>query len=171
MTTQKSHIIAAFACAGKSICAQKYPDLCLDLESTDYKYQYDYEFDDKENIKGALCRLPNPEFPENYVQAICDQMLQYPLILIAPDEEILAELEWQHLPYDIVGPHPERAEEFAHNAQQRGNNPAFVRAVKFWTSEKCWKRLRRDFHPEHFDYLRDDEYLDGYLRRKYPKLF
>ena len=65
----KSIIISAFSCLGKTYLGQNYKDI-LDLEASLYKWIY---FDEKlakeiEKRKGIKERKVNPNWPQNYLE-------------------------------------------------------------------------------------------------------
>ena len=83
-------IISAFAGVGKSYVGEKYENV-LDLDWTYFKWLKQDEKDKLsiEKIKGSSNRIPNPNWPHNYVEEILKQKENYDIVLIPPSHERL----------------------------------------------------------------------------------
>ena len=79
---QKAVIIAGSAGVGKTVLAQKYANV-IDLESSPFAWDYskigDYS---PEEMKGNPNRIPNPNFPNNYITAINNAIQKYDFVLV-----------------------------------------------------------------------------------------
>lgn len=75
-------IIAAFAGVGKSYVGQNYKNV-LDLDWINYKWiQKQVSNRSEEERKGNKNRVPNPKWPQNYIDEIIKQKENYDIILI-----------------------------------------------------------------------------------------
>lgn len=121
-------IICGFPGVGKSTLGRKYPDKVRDLESSNYKWIYDESVVHlpEEQRKGPVKKAPNPAWPDNYVQAICDAEREYPLVLCSLDIDVRDALRSRGIPYTCVFPALGCKEEYLARLVNRGNSKAYV---------------------------------------------
>ena len=83
-------VIAGFGAIGKTTLAQKHKNV-VDLESSSFKYIIDDELKKLsiEQRKGLKSRKLNPDYPENYFQAIVESLKIADIVLISVHADIL----------------------------------------------------------------------------------
>ena len=87
---KKGLIISGFGGVGKTFLAKKYKNV-IDLESSPYKYDYStVNKKDYEKLKGTENRTLNPNYPQNYIQAIKEAAKKYDVVCVRfnGDEEV-----------------------------------------------------------------------------------
>jgi hypothetical protein len=130
MKTNSPIIIAAHAGTGKTTFAKEHPHIAVDLVCMPYKYILPNEFDesDSESCKANPDNELNPEYPQNYVDAIKSALNdgEKKFILIPPESRILKLLEKDGIPYVLCYPCRERKDEFDLIYSVRGNTDEFM---------------------------------------------
>lgn len=82
MSNDNKLIIAGFAGIGKTYLGKKYSNV-KDMESSIYKYDYSkIKNPDYEKLKGDRTRIPNKNFPQNYINGIKQAQKDYDIITI-----------------------------------------------------------------------------------------
>lgn len=156
---KKAIIISGFSCLGKTYLGKKYKNV-LDLEASDYKWiYYDKELaKDIEKRKGVKDRKLNPDYPENYLSALLENMNNYKIILITPEKGIREELMQRCIPYLVA--YPTNPEFLVDRAIERGNNLHFAQGLKKsyiqWYPEEKEKVL----------WVKENEYLEDTLTKE-----
>lgn len=152
------YIISSFSCLGKTYLGEKYQN-ALDLEASHYKWIYhDKELaKDVEKRKGITDRIINPEYPENYLTALSENMNKYSVILITPEKVIREILTQKGISYFVAW--PTNSEFVSKRAIDRGNNEHFAEGLK--KSYKIW-------YPEEKEkviWVSENEYLEDVLKK------
>ena len=126
----KKLIIAGFAGIGKTTLAKKYKNV-IDLESSPYKWDYSkLENIDYEKMKGNLDRKPNPNFPNNYINAIKEAIKNYDIICVWLNfENAFPYYEEHNIEYTICYPSKEAFEDYRKLYIKRGNNEDWINKV------------------------------------------
>lgn len=167
-------IIAGFGGIGKTTLAKKYKNV-LDLESTPYKYIIaDYQKFDPEAVKGKgiIDKKLNPDFPENYITAIKNNLHKYDYILVwCHPEQALPHLERAGIDYELFIPTREALDEYRQRFINRGNSQEYVNRVS--SKEGYDKRLPQfKATGKPIVFLQTGETLESYLKNnaEYPPL-
>ena len=124
-------IIAAHAGTGKTTFAEKHPNMAVDLVCMPYKYILPNDFDESnsESCKANPDNELNPEYPQNYADAIKVALNdgEKRFILIPPDSRVLKLLEQDEIPYVLIYPCRERKDEFDFIYSYRKNTDEFMK--------------------------------------------
>lgn len=124
-------LIAGFGAIGKTTLSKKYNNV-LDLESSSFKYIIDDELKRLgiEERKGLKTRKINPNYPNNYYQAIVQNIKLYDIVLISMHNEIIKKLEQDNIEYLVVYPKEDMLDEIIERCKERGNKEDFISGVK-----------------------------------------
>ena len=113
--------------------------------------------------------VPNPDYPQNYINDIVDNLGKYKFIFITLARELFAELDKLGIEYTILYPLPTRKQKILDDARKRGNNEHFVGILdKILSSNEEHDFLKNNCNYKEFIYLPDDEYVTDYINRMYP---
>ncbi len=142
-------IISCFSCLGKTYLGNKYNNI-LDLEASFYKWIYNDKIiaNDVEKRKGITDRIQNPDYPQNYFKAICENINDYAIIAITPELKIREILSKYNIGYFYA--FPNNSKFVVNRAFKRGNNEYFALGLK--KSYKSW-------------YPKENEYLEDVLKQ------
>lgn len=170
-----SHVLAAFGGMGKSHFARAYPSVAIDLEAIPYKYIY-YRSEhlhaltrqDYEGLKQVHERTVNPNFPENYIHDIVQNLGRYAFIMVVLSPEALSGLEALDISYAIAYPEASAKGELMDRMRARGNNEAFISKIGQLLATQDEKEfLLGSLHPDAFFTLGPGEYIEDLIRREY----
>lgn len=169
MNNKGTIIISAWGCFGKTTFANNNPKICLDIESIHYSRIYPDKIVDDEISKGDDNFVPNPDYPQNYINDIVANLGKYKFIFITLARELFAELDKLGIEYTILYPLPTRKHKILDDARKRGNNEHFVGILdKILSSNEEHDFLKNNCNYKEFIYLPDDEYVTDYINRMYP---
>lgn len=127
----QTKIISAFPGTGKTTFHKKYPELCLDSDSSKFSWLLDKEGEKIIGVDGNPTR--NPEFPDNYINHIKENIGKYKYIFVSLHKEVRDALTHNCIYYLLVYPTRERKEEFLRNYKNRGNDENFIQLLdKNW---------------------------------------
>ncbi len=156
----KKIIIAGFAGIGKTYLAKKYKNV-IDLESSKFVYDYsNVPETEYERMKGKKDRIPNKDFPDNYIQALLESKKKYDIILIWLKLEMLPLYEKYHINYSVCYPSEKTFENYAQLYKERGNSDEWIEKVCRGYTEYV-VALKSDKHPKII--LDENENLESYL--------
>lgn len=94
----KGIVIAGFGAIGKSWLGEHYPNI-IDIESGYYKHINEgFENIDVEKRKGTTIRPANPEWPQNYYNAIVNARTHYDFVLTSMHWDLLKFYEDNKIP-------------------------------------------------------------------------
>jgi len=163
MTEQKSYVISAWICAGKTYITKKYPDV-IEVLSGDYKYLLTDEQKNmpSESLKSTVREI-NPDWPGNYADAVAAAMEKHPVVLVAPGKIIYDLLRERGIDCILAVPDMDSADEYKRRSKQRGNNDAFLQRIED-NLEKDSKEMLAE--PNKKIILRRGEYLEDALLRE-----
>ena len=154
-------IIAGFATCGKSILGKKYKNV-LDLESSTYKHK---EIDTNltvEQRKGTK-REVNPEWPQNYYNAIAEACKKYDIVLVQLKPEHFNYFDENNIKYSIAYPNINNWDEVEKRCIERGNNEFFITRLKGVFKAYYEDALKRKYQKMYI--LNNTETLEDCLRK------
>lgn len=115
----KALIISGFPGVGKtSLCSKSSELKVLDSDSSSFSWA------DKSKQKRS------PNWPQNYIDHIQDQIIKNDLILVSSHKEVRSELVNTDIPFVLVYPSLEMKEEYIQRYINRGNEDAFVKLLE-----------------------------------------
>lgn len=153
-------VISVFAGLGKTTVAKKYSNVC-DLRSSAYRCDYsNIKEEDYEKMKCIKTRIPNPNWPNNYVDAIRDAMEKYDLVLVPSNLDIRNLLLENHIPFMFVLPSVDSKDMLFQRYQDRGNSQDLIQDVMDYFD--TWSRNQEDYsYP--IKILEKNQYLEDLL--------
>lgn len=122
MMTSKGIVVYGFPCVGKTTLCKKYAN-CIDLESSDFQYIKNNTLT-SEQSKGLKNRTINPNWPENYFEAIMQSIQNYDFVFVA--HQGIIECKKHNVPYWRVYPNISCKNEYIERMKNRGNNECFI---------------------------------------------
>jgi len=130
----RTKIISAFPGTGKSYYHGKYPNTTLDSDSSNFSWVKD------EN--GDNTKERNPEFPQNYINHIKENIGKYKYIFVSSHKEVRDALLDNCLFFYLVYPSENRKDEFLERYRSRGNDEKFIKLIsdnwEKWVREIYW---------------------------------
>lgn len=163
----ESLLIASFACLGKTTFTNKYPDLAIDIESIHYARKYKNKDLNDEIAKGSDNWMPNPEYPENYINDVIDSIGKRKVIFLTTAVDVLSELDKLNIRYSILYPGKNRRAQVLSDARKRGNGPAFVSFLDSLMSTTTHRKSFEDLNVDEFILIDDDQYVEQYITENY----
>jgi hypothetical protein len=103
---------------GKTYFANNNKDTCTDSDSSNFSWIKDE--------KGENTDVRNPDFPENYIQHIKDNIGKYEYILVSSHDVVRAALRDNCLFFYLVYPEMEDKKEFLKRYKERGSPQYFL---------------------------------------------
>jgi len=118
--TMRTRIIAAFPGTGKTIYHQKHPDTTLDSDSSSFSW-----------IEKDGEKVRNPDFPNNYIAHIKENIGKYEFIFVSTHREVREALLDNCVFFYLVYPdnNEKRKADFIKRYQERGSSESFIKHV------------------------------------------
>lgn len=136
----KTKIISAFPCLGKTFFAANNKDIALDLESSDFFFdKTGFEDYSSEQFKGLSNRVKKENGLQDYLKAIDEAVKSnnYNFVFISQTPDVVKGVI--DLGYDVHLVKPEHGEEsekeFIRRAKLRGNNDQWINSTIKFLSE------------------------------------
>jgi len=152
-------IIAAFAGTGKTYFCN-HVEGANDFVCMPYKYylpEIESNNVEHEKVKADLSLNMNSEYPENYINAILQNMKKYKYIIIPSDRRVLEGLQSLQIQYVLCFPEGTAKEEYRKRYIQRGNTEEF-----FHIFIDGWDGFMKSFRDDTYGtkiVLAENEYL------------
>lgn len=120
----KTKVISAFPACGKTYCfenKQSYYNGILDSDSSEFSWIKD------EN--GNNTDVRNPDFPNNYIKHIKDNMGKVEIIFVSSHDVVRDALKENDIEYTLVYPDINQKDEWIRRFKNRGNNDGFINFI------------------------------------------
>ena len=154
-------VISCFAGLGKTTVAKKYPNVC-DLQTSAFRRNPSIKTYDYEKQKGFDSNITNPNFPQNYLDALENARTKYEIVLVTMAHDIRELLEQNNIPFIFVL--PERTNSFKEKliarCQERGNSESFVKYIS--ENFDSLSRNQKDYKNKIL-ILKENQYLEDLL--------
>lgn len=151
-------VICAWGGTGKTSLA-KTDKRFIDLKNSDYQWIYEDDIKDPELRKGAKHK-PNPDFPENYIEAIKTAILQGKYVLCGTRPDVLDTLRQHGIDFIILHPSLDEKSAYQKRYMARGNTAKWAHdCVNTWNARFV------ELHQKGYETLqmRKDSYISDYM--------
>ncbi len=158
-------VISVFAGLGKTTVGNKYPNVC-DLQSSPYRCDYSsIDKNDYEKKKYDPTRIPNPEWPNNYLNAILEAIKKYNIVLVPSSLDVRELLINNNIDFIFVLPSDDNytRDKLLERYKQRGNSNELIKDVMYYFDN--WSR-NQDEYEYPIIILEKDKYLEDLLLDK-----
>lgn len=155
-------VISTFPGCGKTYCYNKYLDsdiIILDSDSSNFSWVKD------EN--GNNTKTRNPDFPENYIKYIRENIGEADIIFVSSHDVVRKALEEHDIDYFLVYPHSNKEckDSFIDRYKKRNSPQSFINFISE-NYEKFISDMKREFFP--YNILLDkNETIDDLLTYGY----
>lgn len=176
---EKVYIFAGFVGIGKTRLAEKYSRTFVDLDSSDYKWNYSKRLQNKhkEQRKGKhlFGKNLNTDYVSNYIDAILTKTKEGQNVLISCQsfcERHMSMLKKQvgdNVKIILIYPKKELKESYTRRLYARGNTKRFIRGIKNnWEHDidLCIKNNAVDNHIV----LNENQFLEDAIEQNFPVL-
>lgn len=139
--TLNTIIISGFPGVGKSYFVKTHQDiLVLDSRSSELSWLKDEQ--------GKNTILKNPQFPQQYIDHIKENLGSFDIILVSSHDTIRKALEDNNIEYFLAYPNKALKDEYMNRYIHRGNDYNFIKVV-----ETNWDKWISDIEKEKFPFL------------------
>ena len=118
----KTRIISAFPGTGKSYFYNENKSTTIDSDSSEFSWVKD---DQGNNTKER-----NPNFPQNYIEHIKENIGKYEFIFVSSHKEVRAALKDNCIFFYLIYPDVNRKEEFVQRYIDRGSPNGFIKLIE-----------------------------------------
>lgn len=122
---KKGMIIAGFSGVGKTELSKKYKN-AIDLDSAEFVYDdsnmLHIPFEQRKGEK----RTPNPDWPNNYIDAIKMAVKEYDFVLVWDREDIIEEYFKNKIEFTLCYPVKEDLPYYIERFKNRGNSEKYI---------------------------------------------
>lgn len=151
--TKRARIISAFPGTGKTHLFNNYGDLVI-LDSDSSKFSWIIENGEKKR---------NPEFPNNYIEHIKENLNKCDIILVSSHEEVRNALIDNEMYFELCYPSLEDKEIYIERYIRRGSPEGFINLIS-----NNWEKWITDLENQDDSYcimtqLLGDQYLTDYI--------
>ena len=179
--SKKTVVVSAFLCCGKTYAFENYQDKysILDSDSSQFSWMLRKRTEEEletiktdwdstphlmsgeeyiKQIKDTYIKVRNPEFPENYIQHIKENIGKVDIIFVSSHLQVREAMTTAGIRYCTVYPEENMLNEWVGRMYKRGDDDSFINfQIKHWD---------KFMHSIIFDYgfclcrLENNEYLD-----------
>ena len=125
MNIKETMVIAAFPGTGKSYCVKNEGDKfngILDSDSSNFSWVKD--------SNGNNTTERNPDFPNNYIKHIKENIGKVEIIFVSSHKEVREALEREGIEYVLVYPNVFQKDDYIKRYKNRGSSDKFVRLLE-----------------------------------------
>lgn len=142
---QGTFIISAFPGCGKSYCYRNYQDKfsMLDSDSSDFSWIKDKN--------GNNTKERNPEFPQNYIKHIKENIGKVDIIFVSSHDVVRKALKDNNIKTVVIYPNKDMKDEFIKRYRERGNNEGFINFIS-----NNWDNFIEEIDEENYGFLKDN---------------
>lgn len=115
----RTRIISAFPGTGKTTFYEKYKDITLDSDSSNFSW-----------VTQEGKKIRNPDFPQNYINHIKDNIGKYRFILVSSHKEVRDALIDNCLFFYLAYPALEHKNDYLKRYKERGSSEAFIQLLE-----------------------------------------
>ena len=129
-------IISAFPACGKTYAFEKMKNIkglnTLDSDSSQFSWmcitdeEYEFKNRGKRDYKERKIKIRNPDFPNNYIQHIKENMDNTNYLFVSSHKVVREALKENKIPYVLVYPERDRLNEWVGRCYIRGNDKSFI---------------------------------------------
>lgn len=159
--SKRTVVVSAFPCCGKTYAFKNYQDKysILDSDSSKFSWIYEAEKDKYGNTLRGVKRVRNPEFPNNYIEHIKENIGKVDIIFVSSHLQVREAMEEAGIRYCTVYPQKEMLNEWVGRMYRRGSSDDFIKfQIEHW--DEFMHKIT--FEPYGFGICRlgNNEYLD-----------
>ena len=118
----KTRIISAFPGTGKSYFYNENKETTIDSDSSNFSWVKDKD--------GNNTKERNPNFPQNYIEHIKENIGKYKFIFVSSHKEVRDALKENCLFFYLIYPEETRKDEFIQRYKDRGSPIGFVNLIE-----------------------------------------
>lgn len=138
----KTTVISAFPACGKSYFFNNYKEKLtfngvLDSDSSNFSWVKDSE--------GNNTKERNPEFPQNYIKHIKENIGKVEVIFVSSHDIVRKALEEAKIEYTLIYPDKLQKEEWERRFKERGNDEGFINFIS-----NNWEKFLDEIEEETF---------------------
>lgn len=165
----KTKIISAFPCLGKTFFAANNKDIALDLESSDFFFdKTGFESYSSEKFKGLSNRVKKENGLQDYLKVIDDAVKSnnYSFVFLSQSPDVVKGVLDLGYEVHLVKPEPgqESEKEFVRRAKLRGNNDQWINSViKFLSEDPTSYYSENELKKISFHLIPKDSFISDWL--------
>lgn len=160
----KGIIIAGFGAIGKTTLGKKYNNI-IDMESGMYQWDNNgFENIPYEKRKGTKMRQKNPEWPQNYYDAILEARDKYDIVLTSMHWHLLDFFDNNNIEYYLAYPTLDSVKVLEDRCYLRGNNKIFTEKLKINLYD--WYPKLKNYKTKKILVIEKDEFLEDVLLKE-----
>ena len=162
VTMKQGIIIAGFTALGKTTLAKKYDNI-IDLESSLYQWKYEKNMtlEEIENNKGKKERIPNDNFPNNYIEAIMDAKSNYDIVLTFMHWKLLEYFNKNNIDFYLAYPKLDSGDILKQRCIDRGNTEEWAQSIK--DKVELWYPKLKEYNIKNIIFIDKNECLEDVL--------
>ena len=143
---QTTKLLSTFHACGKTFLfdnkdfTNKY--IVLDSDSSKFSWLYDED--------GYKTNVRNPDFPNNYIQYIKDNIGKVDFIFVSSHSSVRDALDKNKVQYTLVFPHKNLKDDWIERCKKRGNNEFFINIIN--SNWDAWNQEMKICAERHINY-------------------